>query len=182
MPVTTPVLLTVAVPGHAILHVPPAGVQLIVVVPVSQTESGPVITDGKPITDTTVDTRQPDGLVYVIVDVNVPDCPVTIPLAPTVATAVLPLSHVPPLGVLLRVVVWPTQMVGLPAMGVGAVLTVPVTVRLQPDANVYIIDTVPAAIPQYAPVDAPMVADEPTTDHVPPAGFPDSVLQDPSHT
>jgi hypothetical protein len=73
-------------------------------------------------------------------------------------------------------------MVGEPEMADGDVFTVPVTVRLHPDANVYIIDTVPADTPQNEPVEVPTVPAAPIADHVPPAGLPVSVLHAPSHT
>jgi hypothetical protein len=73
-------------------------------------------------------------------------------------------------------------MVGEPDMAVGDVLTVPVTVRLQPDGNVYIIETVPADTPQNEPVEVPMVAALPIADQVPPVGLPVSVVHAPSHT
>ncbi len=59
----------------------------------------------------------------------VPDeTPVTIPeLVPTVATAVLVLLHVPPVTASLSVVVDPTQMVVVPAMGPGGAVIITVT-------------------------------------------------------
>lgn len=55
---------------------------------------------------------------------------------PMVATPVLMLVHVPPVGVLDSEVVAPTQTVGVPAMAVGSALTVTVPTLLQPVASV----------------------------------------------
>ena len=63
--------------------------------------------------------------------------PVTIPVAePTVATAVLPLNHVPPPVGSNKDVVLPTQTVGIPMMAVGGGVTVTVMVAAQPVLNV----------------------------------------------
>jgi hypothetical protein len=71
-----------------------------------------------------------------MVVVNGPLTPVTIPLnIPIVATPGLLLLHVPP-GVLVSVVVVPTQTVATPEIAVGAVLTVTTAVRIQPEAIV----------------------------------------------
>ena len=60
------------------------------------------------------------------------DMPVTTPLAnPTVATAGLPLVHVPPADVLLSVVVAPKQTNGVPEIG-ATVTTETVAVTKQP--------------------------------------------------
>ena len=58
--------------------------------------------------------------------VDVPDdTPVTIPVeAPTVATPVLPLVHVPPLVPSLSVVVKPAQTIAVPVMDDGNAYTV----------------------------------------------------------
>lgn len=53
--------------------------------------------------------------------------------APTEATEVLLLVHMPPLVVLLKVVVCPTQVVGTPVFAVRAGVTVATTVREQPN-------------------------------------------------
>lgn len=50
--------------------------------------------------------------------------PVTSPPVPTVAMLVFPLAHVPPAGVLLRVVVAPTHIAGVPVIAVGVGFTV----------------------------------------------------------
>jgi hypothetical protein len=53
-------------------------------------------------------------------------------VAPTVATAVLLLAHVPPAGVSDKVVVVPTQKFVLPLIGAGNGLTVIPAVAMQP--------------------------------------------------
>lgn len=63
--------------------------------------------------------------------------PVTTPvLELTVATDVLPLLHVPPLVALLNVVVNPTQVLAMPVLAPGPVLTVTTVVLGHPDACV----------------------------------------------
>ncbi len=59
--------------------------------------------------------------------------PETIPVLPTVATPVLPLTHEPPPGVEDNVVVAPTQTDIVPEIAAGAANTVTVVVRAQPD-------------------------------------------------
>ena len=69
-------------------------------------------------------TEQVVESVYVMIEVP-GEMPVAIPEeAPMVATAVLPLVHVPPEGVEFSVVVWPTQTVNGPVIAVGSGLTV----------------------------------------------------------
>lgn len=63
--------------------------------------------------------------------------PVTMPVAePTVATAVLLLSHVPPAVALDNVVVPPMHMAILPVIGAGSAFIVSSTLVEQPDATV----------------------------------------------
>jgi hypothetical protein len=57
------------------------------------------------------------------------------PVAPTVATLVLLLLHVPPVGVLLRVIVDPVHTEEGPDIGVGAFDIVTVVDTLQPAPN-----------------------------------------------
>lgn len=120
------------------------------------------------MTVTVIDTLQ---LPYPHTIVTVPGLtPVTIPdEEPTVAMAVLLLLHVTPETVLLRVVVWPTQTVGLPVMAAGAALTVTSTVAEQPELPVYTMVEIPVATPVTTPVSEPTVALEPTPveDHRP---------------
>ena len=61
------------------------------------------------------------------------ETPLTIPEAvPTVATPVLLLSHVPPAGEPVSVVVAPAQTLAVPEIPVGRALTVNMNVVLQP--------------------------------------------------
>jgi len=57
---------------------------------------------------------------------------VTIPEVPMVATAVLPLSHVPPVVLLASVIGEPMQVAVAPVMVAGSGLTFTTVVRLQP--------------------------------------------------
>ena len=69
--------------------------------------------------------------------VEVPtSAPVTMPvLEPMVALPLL-LLHVPPAGVEFKVVVVPAQIVVIPVIGVGVILTVTTAVLIQPVPNV----------------------------------------------
>jgi hypothetical protein len=73
----------------------------------------------------------------------------TIPVpAPTVATAVLLLVHVPPVGVDASVDVLPKQIPVVPVMAVGIAFTVTTAVLKQPVvANVWVMVAVPAPTP-----------------------------------
>jgi hypothetical protein len=56
-----------------------------------------------------------------------PDTPVTTPVPdPTVATDVVPLVHVPPMDMSVKVVVEPAQIVDSPVTALGTALTVTV--------------------------------------------------------
>ena len=64
------------------------------------------------------------------------DTPVTTPVAPaTVATAVDPLVHVPPVVPSVNVIVDPTQNAAEAGMADGVVLTVTIAVAVQPVPN-----------------------------------------------
>ena len=99
-----------------LVHVPPDGVALNVVVPPIQTPGVPLIADGTGFIVSTLNAETPPhgvGIESMIVTVPA-DTPVTIPVvAPTVATAVLELYHVPVV-VLESVVVAPTHTDELP--------------------------------------------------------------------
>ncbi len=68
--------------------------------------------------------------------------PVTMPVEPTVAVPGLPLLHVPPVGVTVKVVVAPTHTVYIPLIdGVG--FTVTITFFTHPAGEVYTTVAVP---------------------------------------
>ena len=77
--------------------------------------------------------------------------PVTMPDVPIVATPVLLLAHVPPVGVLLSVDVLPTHTTGDPIINPGSGLIVTVVVVRQPVGRVYVMLAVPAAMPLTVP-------------------------------
>ena len=110
------------------LHVPPETGWLSVIEEPTHTCDGPVMAGGAADTVTTVLTVQLVGKVKTIVAVPTAP-PVIAPVAPT--TEAMPgalLVHVPPAGVLLSIVVVPTQIEVLPVMVVGSGLTFTVTV------------------------------------------------------
>lgn len=77
--------------------------------------------------------------------------PVTMPVdEPTVAMPVAALVHVPA-GVLLSIVVRPTQTEATPPMALGIALTVTFLTAKHPDGNVYVMLTVLAAMPVTTP-------------------------------
>ena len=82
-----------------------------------------------------------------------PDMPVTTPVvAFTVATAVLPLVHEPPVGLLPRVIVAPSATGVLPVIAPGSGFTVSTAVEIQPVPKVYVMVVVPPAMPVTKPV------------------------------
>jgi len=110
--------------------------------------------------------------------------PVTIPdEEPIEQTAGLPLSHVPPAGTHVNVVVDPTQAKGAPVITPGSAFTVTVIVLLQPVAVMkQVIVAVPAAAPVTIPVPTPTVAIAVLLLlHVHPAGVVVSVVVRPTH-
>ena len=110
-PVIMPAVLMVATDGVLLLHVPPMVVLLTVVVSPAHTCSVPVMVAGSGFTVTVAVRIQPVPSEYVIVAVAAVVLPVstplTVPVASTVATAVLLLAQVPPAVVVLSTVVAP---------------------------------------------------------------------------
>ena len=85
--------------------------------------------------------------------------PVTIPVPPTVATAVLLLVHVPPPVASVSAAVPPRQMLTAPVGMIGdAAFTVTIVVALQPVEAMQVIVAVPVATPVTMPDVAPIVA------------------------
>lgn len=130
-----PVLLIDAMAGLRLLHVPPAGVPLRVVVLPMHITGDPVIGPGNAFTVTVSDLLQPDVLVHIMFAVPAV-MPVTTPVAFTVATAILLLVQLTPVLVVLNVVVRPTHSDGLPLIAAGNALTVTVVVLIQPAEEV----------------------------------------------
>ena len=111
-----------ATPVLLLVHVPPLGVDANVVVCVPQNTPTPVIADGCGFTINGEEVIHVDGAVYVILAVPA-DTLTTAPLdEPIVATAVLSLNHVPPVGVDPKVELVPLHTVSVPVIGVGAAL------------------------------------------------------------
>ena len=134
-PVTTPAVDTVPTAGVLLLHVPPVVVLVSVVVPFTQMLVIPVITAGNGFTVSTAVLRQPLVRLYVIVDVPPGAIPVATPVPRAiVATVVVPLIHVPPVGAPVRVVFVPAQMLSVPLMD-GVVFTVATAVTVQPEPS-----------------------------------------------
>jgi hypothetical protein len=133
-PVTVPVLVTVATDVLPLLHTPPEVASLSDMVEPAHMIEPPLMDEGSGLTVTTVVAMQLPPNVYVIV--VVPELtPETIPDAPTVATAVLLLLHVPP-PASVSAVVEPTHTLAAPVIALGDELIVTTTVALHPVANV----------------------------------------------
>jgi hypothetical protein len=111
-PVTTPVPEpTVAIAVLLLAHDPPDVELLNVVVEPTQTEWVPVFAEGTGITVTSVVAKHPVLSIYVMFEVPAAT-PVTFPgLEGTVATLVLLLLQVPPVGVLVSTVMVPIHAV-----------------------------------------------------------------------
>ena len=136
-PVTTPdVELTLAVPDKLLVHVPPVGVELNVVVEPIQTDAVPVIAAGEALTVTVANDSQPVPKEYVIVAVPAATPDTTPVVEFTVAVPVAPLVHVPPVGEQLNVVVDPAHTASVPVIAPGDVFTVTARVAKQPPASV----------------------------------------------
>lgn len=134
-PVTTPAADTVPTAGVLLLQVPPVVVHVSVVVPFTQMLVIPVITAGNGLTVSTAVLRQPLVRLYVIVLVPPGAIPVATPVPrPIVATVVVPLIQVPPVGAPVSVVLVPAQIERLPLI-VGVVFTVATAVTVQPEPS-----------------------------------------------
>jgi hypothetical protein len=102
------------------------------VVDPTQTVSDPPIASGKGLTVTVVVVIQPVVRVYVIVAVPGVMPVTTLLTEPIVATAVLPLVHVPPVVALASVVVSPTHTAVPPVIAAGSGLIVTIFEIMQP--------------------------------------------------
>jgi hypothetical protein len=101
------------------------------------------------------------------------EMPVTTPVVaetdPTVAIAVEPLLHTPPVDDSVRMVFRPLHTVVVPINGAGSGLTVMVENLAQVVGKVYIMFGVPAATPVTTPVEGSTVARPVLLDvHIPP--------------
>jgi len=93
---------------------------------------------------------------------------VTPDVMPIVATVLLPLLHVPP-PVLVSVILPPAQTMEDPVIVGGSGSTERVVVTTHPEAGIYVIVVVPAAIPVAIPEEIPIVAIVvELLDHMPP--------------
>ena len=114
---------TVATPNTVLVHVPPDGEELNVVVNPTHTVGVPVMVPGVVLTVTNCVTKQLPT-VYVIFAVPTLTLVTTPVPAPTLATAVFPLVHVPPEVVVLNSVDPPIHIAAVPVIAAGVVLTV----------------------------------------------------------
>jgi len=140
--VTAPALTPVTVPNAstvAIAVLPDAQFVAVALVSVieepSHTFEGPLIAVGNAFTVKPVDVLQPAGRVYVILVIPAV-APLTTPALLTGAITDDPVLHTPPDGVLLSVLVWPTQVIGVPLIAVGVWFTFTTRERIQPVGNV----------------------------------------------
>lgn len=128
-PVTTPALVTDAIPGALLSHVPPVDGDNVVVKPVQMLLTPAMLTTGKATTITGgVVAMQPVAVLVKVKLAEPPDTAVTIPAFETVATAGALLVQVPP-ETGNNVVVVPTQIVPAPSiLTMGKAFTVTVAV------------------------------------------------------
>jgi hypothetical protein len=98
IPVTLPVVPTVATLGVALTHVPPAGAELRAITPPTHIAELPVMTEGRLFTVILLVVLQPDGSVYVIAAIP-PVTPVPEPdVESIVRTDDVPDVQIPPVG------------------------------------------------------------------------------------
>jgi hypothetical protein len=126
---TTPVLLTVATAVLPLLHEPPDVELVRFAVAPTHNVVDPLIADGAAFTVIAFVAAQPVPVEYVIVATPALTPP-TIPVAPTDATAVLLLLHVPPAEGFVNAVVAPVHTLLLPLITPGAAFTVTTVVAL----------------------------------------------------
>ena len=131
-PVTKPVVsITLAVSIRLLVQVPPGVRSVSAVVEPTHTPSVPVIAGSDDVTVITTERVQPDGEVYITVEV--PEAtPLTTPVDdPTVATEVVLLLQVPPVVASVSVLVKPTHIDGVPVIGlIGLIVAIAVALAL----------------------------------------------------
>lgn len=138
---------TVATAVLLLLHGPIPADESTVVAP-SHKDDEPVTSPGTASTVKTVSAKQPDACVYLI-EVVPADTVLIMPVdAPTVATPVLTLDHVPPAGDEDNDRLVPRHVLVVPVMADGVIFTVTTAVLKQPvAANVCVTTAVPADTP-----------------------------------
>lgn len=172
IPTMIPVVeVTVAFVGALLLQVPPETAFVKEMVCPTQTLSGPVLEGSAAFTVTVADLWQPVVSAYVIFAVPAA-MPVRSPVElPTVAVANAELLQDPPVGNELRIDVFPSQVVRLPAIGVGVGVTSTDIPLRHPSGDVFIRVVPPLANAEKTPEVTPTV---PTVVlllvHVPPDG------------
>ena len=185
VPTATPVTVplsepTVAAAALLLIHTPPPMESLKVVVSFAHTADGPIMAVGERLTVIVVLALQPANDVYVITVVPVAT-PKTLP-AKTVATVVTELTHVPPIGLSLSVIIAPTHSAVGPVM-IGIGFTVTIAVLAQPVGNVYEMTAVPGNAPLTMPDVGMTAAILPAPEvHKPPVVASISVVVAPAHT
>ncbi len=181
LPVTIPDASTDALAGRLLVHTPPDGVELKVVVLPIQVFKVPDMLVGVAFTVTFLVLLQLVLNWYVIATVPAPMPVITLPVA--LATAALLLLQVPPAGELEKIVVRPVHTVAVPVMSVGRGFTVTTCVLLQLPPSEWVMVVVPAAIPVTTPVIASTVALAITLLlHVPPLLVLFKVIAEATHT
>jgi hypothetical protein len=156
IPVTKPALVTVAMAGALLTHVPPLVGDKVVVEPTQIVLIPVILTTGNAVTETAPVGKEVQFGDVLLVNVNVAvpaDTPVTTPALSTVATAGALLAQVPP-DVGDSVVVKPTQMLFVPEMPTtgNAVIVAGGVVAIQPVA---VLVKVKVALPADTPVTTP---------------------------
>lgn len=135
--VTTPLEEPIVMSADPVLHVPPDGKPLNVVVPpLAHAVKIPVTDVGTAFTVSADTVVQPSVEVYVILVMPAATPVATPDVEPMVAKDGLLLTHVPPVGVLVSDVVAPTHMASVPAIALGNGLTVITFVALHDPDNV----------------------------------------------
>ena len=132
LPVTIPVLPTIAMDISSVLHAPPVVVSCKVTVADWQTGALPVIVAGVVFTVTTCVAWQPPVVILYVMDDVPAATPVTVPSVPTVAFVGVPLIQAPPGVPSVRLVIRPAHTVGVPVIVPAAALTVTTLVAEQP--------------------------------------------------
>jgi hypothetical protein len=135
-PVTRPEASTVAMPGNALLHVPPDVVFVTTAAEPTHTFVAPPIAAGSAFTVTVVVERQPVALIVYDISAKPALAPVTVPSPLIVAMDGALLLHTPPGVASERFVVEPSQTTGVPEIAAGVGLTVCVRPITQPEGSV----------------------------------------------
>ena len=162
LPANIPVIIPEEEPIAAmavllLLHLPPVLASVSVADSPTHTSVVPFIVAGKGFTVTVANAVQPVPIVNVMEAVP-GETPVTIPPASMLATAILPLAHVPLPEASLSDVVSPMQTDVVPTITDGNELTVITVLVMQPALSTNDIVDVPGLLPVITPVVNPMDA------------------------